>query len=416
MRPQTNSKLKKINYFPAAHWSSRASTPETYPGKKPFSGASVPLLILSEFRLSPTERETQIFRKAATKCKPDVFLSVHSGIFSFIFHFRSNSRALFRHSGNVHAMGVQSSRGFGKWKEYEVGLFVLICCLSVSNILQINVYLHKFVMNCVKMQIELHLHKFVLTCVASGAVQLKLSWARFWTSAAWMIFIWLAFSWSSKYAILFFSDASWKLWMMSFASVLQAGCWIMFNWGNEENWIFQIFQTGPAGERVGYRSPGTCLDFVYEFLEVPFAYAFEVLVVELNLQGSCAAARERQLEFISTNSRFMPRLPNAKNFFKCGNWKKVSTTPSATSRGSRGSEFGFWKRGSKWRCSPTKKLTQAVVLWFVFIFVLVFISTLSVNAAFPSSHLQQFNPTEGEDFRETLMNWSEVTEQFWNYF
>ena len=45
------------------------------------------------------------------------------------------------------------------------------------------------------------------------------------------------------------------------------------------------FLKGPAGERVGYRSPGTCLDFVYETGRVPFAYAFEVQNTRLHMYG-----------------------------------------------------------------------------------------------------------------------------------
>merc|ERR1719231_1408963 len=35
---------------------------------------------------------------------------------------------------------------------------------------------------------------------------------------------------------------------------------------------------GAAGKEVGYSCPGTCLDWVYDQLQTPYAFAFEIFV------------------------------------------------------------------------------------------------------------------------------------------
>ncbi len=62
----------------------------------------------------------------------------------------------------------------------------------------------------------------------------------------------------------------------------------------ELNPIYCNCQMGAAGKEVGYLCPGTCLDYAYEKITVPYSYAFEIYnkeskipsaaLLQLNLQ------------------------------------------------------------------------------------------------------------------------------------
>lgn len=41
---------------------------------------------------------------------------------------------------------------------------------------------------------------------------------------------------------------------------------------------------GAAGKEVGYLCPGTCLDYAYDNVEVPYAYAMEIYEKDVDLR------------------------------------------------------------------------------------------------------------------------------------
>lgn len=51
---------------------------------------------------------------------------------------------------------------------------------------------------------------------------------------------------------------------------------VMLSVLNKLNTKYCSCNVGAAGDKVGYLSPGTCLDYAYDKLSVPYSFAFEI--------------------------------------------------------------------------------------------------------------------------------------------
>eukprot|EP00916_Digyalum_oweni_P022909 GHVL01037981.1.p1 GENE.GHVL01037981.1~~GHVL01037981.1.p1 ORF type:complete len:350 (+),score=50.58 GHVL01037981.1:126-1175(+) len=76
---------------------------------------------------------------------------------------------------------------------------------------------------------------------------------------------------------------------------------------------------GAAGEKVGYNSYGTCIDYVYEKLEVPYAFAFEIY-------GKPDENKNEKSKKVTKKKEFLVPDNEAKNEqFKCFGFFNPST-------------------------------------------------------------------------------------------
>lgn len=91
---------------------------------------------------------------------------------------------------------------------------------------------------------------------------------------------------------------------------------------------------GAAGKEVGYSCPGTSLDWIYDKLQTPFAFAFEIYVGN----GQMPKLKERWHQKVHASSLLQTHLANARpDFFKAhpSDFIQVSHTEVAESENSR---------------------------------------------------------------------------------
>merc|ERR1719213_1464373 len=72
---------------------------------------------------------------------------------------------------------------------------------------------------------------------------------------------------------------------------------------------------GAAGKEVGYPCPGTCLDWIYDELKTPYAFAFEIYAHPANDEQLRARWEEKKRNpgaLIQSNDRFEHVSENAQ--------------------------------------------------------------------------------------------------------
>merc|ERR1719213_1619222 len=72
---------------------------------------------------------------------------------------------------------------------------------------------------------------------------------------------------------------------------------------------------GGAGKEVGYACPGTCLDWIYDELKTPYAFAFEIYAHPMNDKQLRARWEEKKRNpgaLIQSNDRFEHVSENAQ--------------------------------------------------------------------------------------------------------
>ncbi len=57
-------------------------------------------------------------------------------------------------------------------------------------------------------------------------------------------------------------------------------------------------EVGAAGAEIGYLSPGTCLDYAYDKLKIPYSFAFEIYS-----QFDDLPVERKQASFLQINSK-----------------------------------------------------------------------------------------------------------------
>ncbi len=108
---------------------------------------------------------------------------------------------------------------------------------------------------------------------------------------------------------------------------------------------------GAAGKEVGYLCPGTCLDYAYDVLKVPYAFAFEIYGNEEE-RKKCKEAFERQKmrfkEAKSTTTEFYSFLEvQTEALHSCFLQNRVETSTEHLSRMSDDECFSFFNPTSK---------------------------------------------------------------------